>query len=151
MVLGVGIHVPQIIEPSQQHQSSYLYKLIQLPAKVEELSSFYFKINIFRNTFKTEIFSNLDSLDLKAKQIDFHLDIDHISTLKSYFDLHPTLEIQLCNQKSNIFGFVSIFLTHLFSNQSNDDLVNIIEGTFQVFYKLILVKILSKIFATIFF
>jgi len=109
-----------------------LYKLVKLPTKIEESPSFHFELNLFRNKIQSETFFDLRNCDMRAKKIDFDLDIDHISTLRSYFDLQPTLEVQLCDQKSNIYGFLTISLAQLFSDQSNEHCFNKIKGAFQV-------------------
>ncbi|RWS16428.1 DUF3668 domain-containing protein-like protein [Dinothrombium tinctorium] len=96
--------------------------LVKFPAKLEEQLMFHFNVNLFGASIMTESFTDLRSCEIPIERISFKVTTKNASTLGTYFELNPTLEIQLCDNKNELLGFVTILLNRLYNSK---------EGKFQ--------------------
>lgn len=97
-------------------KSSNLHKLLKLPAKLKEVILFHFKVNVFGISLRGNDFTDLRTDQARNENIRFYLTIDHLSTLKSYLQIH-SLEIQLCDNKNKVLGFTTINIAKVVSNE----------------------------------
>lgn len=109
-------------------KSSNLNKLLKLPAKLKEVILFHFKLNAFGILLRGNDFTDLRNEKARNENIQFYLTIDHLSTLKSYLEIH-SLEVQLCDNKNRVLGFSTINIAKVVGNDLQKSCIS---SSFQV-------------------
>lgn len=106
--------------------ASNLQKLIRYPTKGNsQQQSFSFRFSLFGSAFNTKTFTNLIEPDIPPEKITFKVATTDLQTLAIYFELNPTLEVQLCDTNRMVIGFITLSLNGLI-DESN------ISGEFKV-------------------
>lgn len=91
-----------------------LNKLIRYPAKLDHPPQYNFRFSLFGSAFNTyNAFTDLVEPDIPPEKISFKVATTDLPTLKIYFELNPTLEVQLCDSNRMVIGFITLSLNGL--------------------------------------
>lgn len=108
-------------------------KLFTDDDQIKSGTPFHFQYSFMGKLLKTEPFDLVNSCDFPMERHTFKIATTDVKMLKAYFELHPCIEIQLCDKHDNLHGFVSIALINFFSKSGHDNVIfKPIQGSFMV-------------------